>query len=85
MVIQTQINDGNKTDTRIYRGVLRGRDYAKFIDGFYAQGMYNKWGLMTELRGINRIRLASFGAIEPRARHIGVYHIPQYDLIEVRS
>lgn len=61
MVIQTRINDGLKTQTRTYRNVIKNVNLAQFREGFYAQENSNRWGVMIQLKGQQRIVLARFG------------------------
>lgn len=61
MVIQTHINDGISVKTKTYRNVIKGVNLAQFREGFYAQKVYSRWGQMFQLKGKQRILLASFG------------------------
>ena len=61
MTIQTKINDGNRTIIAVYRNVIRGVDLAEHREGFLAQRHTNKWGVMIQLKGNERIVLARFG------------------------
>lgn len=64
MVIQTQIHDGLSVKTRTYRDVIRNVNLAQYREGFMAQQAYSKWGVMTQLKGKQRIVLARFGKVE---------------------
>lgn len=61
MVIQTKINDGISTKTRVYRNIIKGVNLAEFREGFYAQEEHSRWGIMVQLKGPARILLARFG------------------------
>ena len=61
MTIQTRINDGNRTITRTYRNIYKGKNLAEFREGFYAQEEHNRWGVMIQLKGSARIVLGRFG------------------------
>lgn len=61
MTIQTIINDGITVRTRTYRDIIKGVNLAEARDGFYAQEAYSRWGEMYQLKGTNRILIASFG------------------------
>jgi hypothetical protein len=61
MTIQTIVFDGIKRTTRTYRNVYKGVNLAELREGFYAQEQSNKWGVMTQLKGKERIILARFG------------------------
>jgi hypothetical protein len=61
MVIQTKINDGIATKTRVYRNVIKGVNLAQFREGFFAQEEHSRWGIMVQLKGQHRIILARFG------------------------
>lgn len=61
MVVQTKINDGIATKTRVYRNVIKGVNLAQFREGFFAQEEHSRWGIMVQLKGHDRIILARFG------------------------
>lgn len=61
MVIQVQIHDGIAVKTRTYRDVIAGVNLAQYREGFFAQEVYSRWGIMTQLKGNERIVLGRFG------------------------
>ena len=63
MTICTRINDGRLIHVEVYRGVVKGKNYSDYLVGFYAQQDTNKWGIMYQLKGKERIILAHFGKI----------------------
>lgn len=64
MVIETRIHNGLCIDTRICRNVVKNLNYSKFLREFLAHRHYCKWGVMTQLKGKQRIELAHFGTVE---------------------
>ena len=64
MVIQTRIHDGISVKTRTYRKIYKSQSYYEWREGFMAQSSFCKWGEMVQLRGTERILLASFGRVE---------------------
>lgn len=61
MVVQTRIHDGTRVNTRTYRNIVKNINLAQFREGFYAQEEHSRWGVMTQLKGKERIVLARFG------------------------
>lgn len=64
MVIQTKIHDGISIRTRTYRNIIKNVNLVEFKENFLSQRSYCKWGEMIQLKGNDRIILASFGKIE---------------------
>lgn len=64
MTIQTKMFDGRRVNTRTYRNVIEGVNLAQHVEGFYAQRDSNKWGVLIQLKGKERILRRSFGNIE---------------------
>lgn len=60
MTIQTKIHDGISVKTRTYRGII---NLVSHREGFMSQAEYSKWGVMTQLKGNERIKLATFGKV----------------------
>lgn len=61
MTIQTRIHDGIAVHTRTYRDIIVGINFAQHREGFYAQEEHSRWGVMTQLKGDERIVMARFG------------------------
>lgn len=64
MTIQTKMFDGARVNTRTYRKVIRGVNFAQYVEGFFAQRESNKWGVLIQLKGKERILLRSFGKLD---------------------
>jgi len=64
MTIQTKLYDGRRVNTRTYRDVIEGVNFAQFVEGFYAQRESNQWGVLIQLKGKERILRRSFGKLE---------------------
>lgn len=63
MTIQMRLHDGNKIKTYTYRKIYKGKKFAEICEGFYTQREGNKWGVLVQLKGKERITLRSFGQI----------------------
>jgi len=61
MTIQTHLNDGHKTTSKVIRQVYTYSDLNKIYEGFYAQRDLHKWGVIEELKGKERTTLRTFG------------------------
>lgn len=64
MTIQTRVFDGHKVVTRTYRKVYKNVNFAKYVEGFFAQLDSNEWGQLIQLKGTERIVLRDFGKPE---------------------
>ncbi len=74
MTIQTKLFDGVSVKTRTYRKVIKGMHLAQYVEGFYMQRDFNKWGVLIQLKGKERILLRSFGKLESgeTVTHLGM-------------
>jgi hypothetical protein len=61
MTILIELNDGNETEQHIYRKIAQ-HNYSAYVAGFYANRDNYKWGVMTQLKGKQRITLHAFGS-----------------------
>lgn len=64
MTIQTKLFDGVRVNTRTYRNIVENVNFAQLVEGFYAQRYNNKWGVIVQLKGKERILRRSFGKLE---------------------
>lgn len=68
MTIRTRIYDGNRINTRTYRKVYISKNFVEFKEGFLYQHDLNPWGVMWQLRGLERVMLATFGTVPVEER-----------------
>lgn len=61
MTIRMQFSDGTKQITRTYRKIYKNKNFAEMVEGFYAQRDGMEWGILTQLKGKERIVLHTFG------------------------
>lgn len=61
MTVQTVVFNGIRRETRTYRNIYKGVNLAELREGFFAQEEHCMWGVMTQLKGKERIVLARFG------------------------
>lgn len=61
MVIQITYGTPNKTDSKIYRDVVKGKNLAQYVESFYANRDFYQWGTMVQFKGKEIIKLHSFG------------------------
>ena len=64
MTIQTKMFDGARVNTRTYRNVIENVNFTQYVNGFYAQRDSNKWGVLIQLKGKERILRRSFGKLD---------------------
>lgn len=64
MTIQTKMFDGQRVNTRTYRGVVGNVNFAQFVESFFAQRESNKWGVLIQLKGKERILRRTFGKLD---------------------
>lgn len=74
MTIQTKMFDGRRVNTRTYRNVIENVNFAQYVESFYAQRDSNKWGVLIQLKGKERILRRSFGKLESgeTVTHLGM-------------
>lgn len=63
MTIRITLDDGNKQTTRTYREVYRHKNLAQYVENFYDNRDWCRWGKIEQLKGKERIVLHSFGEI----------------------
>lgn len=68
MVIQIQTHDGHDVKTRTFDKIYRGHSLAELTEGFFAGRNVNRWGVMVQLKGKERIVLHRYGKQDDRPR-----------------
>ncbi len=64
MTVQTIVFDGSRKETRTFRNIYRGVNLAELREGFFAQEQGNKWGIMVQLKGNDRLIIGRFGMVD---------------------